>query len=296
MMKKKLAIHYHIMLIPALVLLALFSIYPLFGLLIAFQDFKPGLGVWRSPFVGLENFKYMFSLPDTKQIFYNTISIAVMKIILTQLSAIIFALLLNEVRNILFKRTVQTIVYLPHFISWVLLGGIIINILSLDGIVNTALARLGLPQIFFLGDNRYFPGVVVGTHVWQEFGFSAIIYLAALTGISPSLYESAAIDGAGRFKKLWYISLPGIVPTIILLLTLDLQNVLNAGFEQILNLYNPMVYQSGDIIDTYVYRAGLREFQYELATAVGLLKSVVSFILIAISYFLASRFANYRIF
>lgn len=296
MKTNKVAIHYHVMLIPAVVLLALFSIYPMFGLLIAFQDFKPGLGIWRSPFVGLENFAYMFQLPDTKQIFYNTISIAVMKIILTQVSAIVFALLLNEVRSLLFKRAVQTIVYLPHFISWVLLGGIIINILSLDGIVNTTLQRLGMPEIFFLGSNAYFPGVIVGTHVWQEFGFSAIIYLAALTGISPSLYESAAIDGAGRFKKLLYISLPGILPVVILLLTLDMQNVLNAGFEQILNLYNPMVYESGDIIDTYVYRAGLREFQYELGTAVGLLKSVVSFILITISYFLASRFAGYRIF
>jgi len=295
-MRNKPAFHYHIMLIPAIVLLGLFSIYPLFGLLIAFQDFKPGLGIWRSPFVGLENFTYMFQLPDTKQIFYNTISIAVMKIIFTQIAAIVFALLLNEVRSLLFKRTVQTIVYLPHFISWVLLGGIMINILSLDGIVNRTLQSLGFPEIFFLGSNAYFPGVVVSTHVWQEFGFSAIIYLAGLTGISPSLYESAAIDGASRFQKLLYISLPGILPIIILLLTLDMQNVLNAGFEQILNLYNPMVYESGDIIDTYVYRAGLRELQYELGTAVGFLKSVVSFILITVSYFLASKFAGYRIF
>lgn len=295
-MRNKLAIHYHVMLIPAIVILGLFSIYPLFGLMIAFEDFKPGRGIWHSPFVGWENFQYVFTLPDIKQIFYNTVSIAIMKIVFTQLFAIVFALLLNEVKNLFFKKTVQTIVYLPHFISWVLLGGIIINILSLDGIVNEALQAIGIPPIFFLGSNHWFPGVMVGTHVWQEFGFSAIVYLAALTGINPSLYEAAAIDGAGRFKRLLHISLPGITATIILLLTLDLQNVLNAGFEQILNLYNPMVYQSGDIIDTYVYRAGLREFQYELGTAVGLLKSVVSFVLIAISYFLASKFANYRIF
>lgn len=295
-MKNKLAIHYHVMMLPAVVILGLFSIYPLFGLMIAFQDFKPGKGIWQSPFVGWANFEYMFMLPDIKQIFYNTISIAVMKIVFTQLFAIVFALLLNEVKKMFFKKSVQTIVYLPHFISWVLLGGIVINILSLDGIVNMALQAIGIPPIFFLGSNDWFQGVMVGTHVWQEFGFSAIVYLAALTGISPSLYEAAAMDGAGRFQRLLHISLPGIAATIILLLTLDLQNVLNAGFEQILNLYNPMVYESGDIIDTYVYRAGLREFQYELGTAVGLMKSAVSFILIAISYFLASKFANYRIF
>lgn len=295
-MKGKIAFHYHVMLLPAIVILGLFSVYPLFGLLIAFEDFKPGRGIWHSPFVGWDNFQYVFMLPDIKQIFYNTISIAVLKIIFTQVFAIVFALLLNEVKNMFFKKAVQTIVYLPHFISWVLLGGIIINILSLDGIVNTTLQAFGIQPIFFLGSNNWFPGVMVGTHVWQEFGFSAIVYLAALTGINPSLYEAAAIDGAGRFQRLLHISLPGIAATIILLLTLDLQNVLNAGFEQILNLYNPMVYQSGDIIDTYVYRAGLRELQYELGTAVGLLKSAVSFVLITISYFLASKFANYRIF
>lgn len=295
-MRNKLGFHYHVMMMPAIVILGLFSLYPLFGLLIAFEDFKPGRGIWQSPFVGWDNFEYMFMLPDIKQIFYNTISIAVMKIVFTQLFAIVFALLLHEVKNMLFKKSVQTIVYLPHFISWVLLGGIVINLLQLDGIVNTTLEAIGIEPIFFLGSNAWFPGVMVGTHVWQEFGFSAIIYLAALTGINPSLYEAAAIDGAGRFQKLLYVSLPGIATTIVLLLTLDLQNVLNAGFEQILNLYNPMVYDSGDIIDTYVYRAGLREHQYELGTAVGLFKSVVSFILITISYFLASKFANYRIF
>ncbi|WP_274366109.1 ABC transporter permease [Paenibacillus thermotolerans] len=295
-MKRSVSINYHIMMLPAIALLAIFSIYPLFGLMIAFQDFNPGRGIFGSEFIGLENFTYMFQIPDIRQIFFNTISIAVMKIIATQFCALIFALLLNEVRANLFKRTIQTIVYLPHFISWVLLGGIIINVLSLDGIINRALGSFGVDPIFFLGSNSWFPGVVVGTHVWQEFGFSAIIYLAALTGINPSLYEAASIDGAGRMKQLVHITLPGIMTTIILLLTLDLQNVLNAGAEQILNLYNPMVYQTGDIIDTYVYRAGLKELQYELATAVGLLKSVVSFILITVSYFLASKFANYRIF
>jgi putative aldouronate transport system permease protein len=148
----------------------------------------------------------------------------------------------------------------------------------------------------FLGSNKWFPGILVGTHVWQEFGFGAIIYLAAITGIDPNLYEAASMDGASRFRKILSITLPGIATTVILMMMLNLQNILNAGSEQILNLYNPMVYQSGDIIDTYVYRAGLRDLQYELATAVGLLKSVVSFIMVILSYFLADKFANYRIF
>jgi len=295
-MKRKFAYHYHLMLLPAVAVLLLFSVYPLTGLMLAFQDFNPGKGIWGSDFIGLENFDYMFDIPDVRNIFVNTVSIAIMKIVFTQLFALLFALMLNEVKNRLFKRSVQTIVYLPHFISWVLLGGIVIEILSLDGIVNAVLGSFGIDPIFFLGSNDWFPGIVVGSHVWQEFGFSAIIFLAALTGINPSLYEAAAIDGAGRFKQLLHITLPGLMTTIILLLTLDLQNVLNAGFEQIFNLYNPMVYESGDIIDTYVYRSGLKELQYELGTAVGLLKSVVSFVLITVSYVLASRFANYRIF
>jgi len=285
------------MMLPALVLLAIFSIYPMFGVILAFEDFNPSKGIWGSPFVGLENFSYMFQIPEVKQILYNTVFIAVMKILLTEAAALAFALLLNELRLRLLKRVIQTIVYLPHFISWVLLGGIVANIFSLDGIVNTALAALGAPEaIMFLGSNAWFPGIVIGTHVWQEFGFGAVIYLAALTGIDPTLYEAAEIDGAGRFRRLTSVTLPGITTTIVLLILLNLQNVLNAGQEQILNLYNPLVYQSGDIIDTYVYRAGLKELQFELATAVGLLKSVVSFFFITVSYFLAAKFANYRIF
>ncbi|HBM80541.1 MAG TPA: protein lplB [Clostridiaceae bacterium] len=295
-MMKKSSISYHIMMMPAIILLAIFAIYPMIGSIIAFENYNPVKGMWHSQFVGLENFKYMFQIPEIKQVLYNTVSIAVMKIIFTEGSALIFALLLNELKNRFFKRTIQTIVYLPHFISWVLLGGIVANIFSLDGIVNHIIGMFGVKPIMFLGSNSWFPGILVGTSVWQEFGFGAIIYLAALTGIDPSLYEAASIDGASRFKQIISITLPGISTTIVLMMMLNLQNILNAGSEQVLNLYNPMVYKSGDIIDTYVYRAGLKELQYELATAVGLLKSVVSFIMVVLSYFLADKFANYRIF
>jgi len=296
MKKQPFAFHYHLMLLPGIVLLILFSIVPMFGITIAFQNFKPGLGFWRSEWVGFDNFKYLFELPDSRIILFNTLFIAIGKIIANMIVPVVFALLLNEVRAAWLKRSVQTIVYLPHFLSWVILAGILTDLLSMDGLINQMLGAFGAKPIMFLGSNSWFPGIVIGSDVWKEFGFGTIVYLAALTGINPSLYEAAAIDGATRMQQLRYITLPSLKPTIILLATLSLGNVLNAGFDQIFNLYNPLVYDSGDIIDTYVYRAGLLQVQYGLATAVGLLKSVISFVLIIISYVLASKFANYRIF
>ncbi|WP_217594310.1 sugar ABC transporter permease [Cohnella sp. GbtcB17] len=288
--------HYHFMLLPGIALLLVFSVIPMIGIVIAFQDFQPTLGIFRSDWVGWENFQYMFDLPDSRTIFVNTLSIASLKIVAGMAVPFVFALMLHEVMNMKFKRIVQTIVYLPHFMSWVILSGILVNLLSLEGIVNQIVQWFGGQEIMFLQSNSWFRVILVASDVWKEFGFNTIIYIAALTSINASLYEAAAIDGANRFQRLLHITIPGLLPTIILLATLSLGNVLNAGFEQILNLYNPVVYQSGDIIDTYVYRAGLLEIQYGLATAVGLLKSVVSFLLIAVSYLLAARFANYRIF
>ncbi|CAI6061651.1 ABC transporter permease [Cohnella sp. JJ-181] len=288
--------HYHAMLLPGIAFLLVFSVIPMLGIVIAFQDYQPTLGIFRSDWVGWENFQYMFDLPDSRTIFINTLSIASLKIVVGMAVPFVFALMLHEVMNMKFKRFVQTIVYLPHFMSWVILSGILINLLSLEGIVNQFVQWFGGHEIMFLQSNSWFRVILVASDVWKEFGFNTIIYIAALTSINTNLYEAAAIDGANRFQRLLHITIPGLLPTIILLATLSLGNVLNAGFEQILNLYNPVVYQSGDIIDTYVYRAGLLEIQYGLATAVGLLKSIVSFLLIAVSYMLAARFANYRIF
>ncbi|SDW76653.1 sugar ABC transporter permease [Paenibacillus sp. CF384] len=296
MFNRAFALNYHLMLLPGIIFLILFSIVPMFGIVIAFQDYQPTLGMFHSDWVGWENFTYMFSLPDSKLILVNTLVIAIMKIIAGLIVPFVFALLLHEVFSVKFKRTIQTIVYLPHFMSWVILSGVMINILSLDGIINHIVQFFGFEPIMFLQSNVWFRPIVVASDVWKEFGFSTIIYIAALTSINGNLYEAAAIDGANRYQRLKYITIPSLLPTVILLATLSLGNVLNAGFEQILNLYNPIVYQSGDIIDTYVYRAGLLETQYGLATAVGMLKSVVSLILISVSYALASRFANYRIF
>lgn len=289
-------ISYQLMLVPGIVVLLIFIVLPLCGIIIAFQNYVPAKGILGSDWVGLEWFEYIFIMPDGLQIFRNTLIIAVGKIIMGIIIPVIFALFLNEVKNLIFKRTVQTIVYMPYFLSWVILGSIFNTMLSLDGPINQIVQIFGAEPIMFLGSNDWFRTVVVLTDTWKNFGYNAIIYLAALLAIDPNLYEAAAIDGAGRFRQLINITLPSLVPTIILMTTLSLGNILNAGFDQVFNLYNPMVYETGDIIDTYVYRVGLIDMQFSLSTAVGLMKSVISSILIIISYTLARKFAGYRIF
>jgi putative aldouronate transport system permease protein len=288
--------HYVVMLLPGYIWVTIFSIFPMFGIVIAFQDYNPMKGILGSEWIGLDTFKYMFVLDDTREIFFNTLFIAFMKIAGNLIVPLIFALMLNELRVMILKRTIQTIVYLPHFLSWVILGGIILDIFSFNGPINQLFSLFGVEPILFFAKPELFPFLVVGSDVWKDFGFNTIIYLAALTGINPALYEASAIDGSGRMRALWHITLPGIRTTAVLLAVLSLGNVLNAGFDQIFNLYNPLVYSTGDIIDTWVYRVGLLDLQYELATAVGLLKSVIGFILIIVSYTLAYRFTNYRIF
>ncbi len=287
----------HMMLLPGIVLLLLFSYVPMVGIVIAFQQFIPTHGLFGSEWIGWDNFRYAFELPDFRLVMRNTLFISSMKIVAGTIAALITSLLLNEIGRMWFKRGIQTLIYLPHFLSWVILGGILIDILSpSNGIIGQILSSFGLEPVFFLGSNSWFPYVIVISDVWKEFGFSTIVYLAAMTSINPTLYEAARMDGANRWRQTWHITLPGMRPIIILLATLSLGNVLNAGFDQIFNLYSPAVYESGDIIDTMVYRMGLVDFQYGLATAIGLFKSVISFFLISTSYWLAYRFANYRIF
>jgi putative aldouronate transport system permease protein len=235
-------------------------------------------------------------LPDFSRALVNTLVIAGAKIVGNLVAALALALALNEVKLPRFTRLVQTIVYMPHFISWVFLAAIFFNVLSLDGVVNGVVQLLGGKPVIFLGSNRWFRPILILTDIWKEYGFNAIIYLAAIVGISPTLYESAEVDGAGRLRKLVSITIPSIAPTIILLATLSLGSVMEANFDQVFNLYNPLVYRTGDIIDTLVYRTALEGLQFSLGTAVGLFKSVVNFIMIVTSYFLANRFAGYRIF
>jgi len=289
-------LHYNLMVLPGLVLVLLFSVWPMFGIILAFKHYIPTKGFFGSPWVGLENYDVLFKSPIGAQLFVNTVSIALMKMAFGFVVPIVFALLLNEVRIRWYKRSVQTIVYLPHFLSWVLIAGIIRDMFAMNGIFNRLVTSLGMEPILFLGSNFWFRTILITSDVWKEFGFGAIIYLAALTAINPSLYEAAEMDGATRLQKLRYITLPGITTTIVLVATLSLQGVLNANFDQIFNLYNPLVYDSSDVIDTYVFRAGLREGQFEVATAIGLMKSVISLVLIVTTYKLASKYANYRIF
>lgn len=288
--------YYYLMLLPGLVWIFIFQIVPMFGLVIAFQNFNPGKGVLRSAWVGLDNFTYLFQLNDSKTIFFNTVVISVLKIIGNLVLPLLVALLLNELRIKFLKSWVQTIIYLPHFLSWVILAGIMLDVFSLYGPANGIRSLFGAKPIIFFAQANLFQPLVVSSDIWKEYGFNAVIYLAALTGVNPELYEAAAVDGASRTQRIIHITLPGISTTVILLTVLSLRNVLNAGFDQIFNLYNPLVYSTGDIVDTWVYRMGLLNAQYGVATAVGLIKSVIGFVMIALSYFLARRYANYNIF
>jgi putative aldouronate transport system permease protein len=288
----------HLMMVPSVVALFIFSYIPMAGIVIAFQNFNPAKGLFGgNPFIGLQNFSYIFTLPSIWRVFFNTLGIAVAKIIIGTLVPIIVALMLNECRAIIFKRTIQTTIYFPYFISWIIIGGILIDILSpTTGIVNEFIKLFGKEPIYFLGDNTYFPITLVVSDVWRNFGYNSVVYLAAITGIDMALYEAAAIDGAGRWKQTLHVTLPGMSTIIILMIVLNMGNLLNAGFEQVFNLYSPQVYESGDIIDTMVYRLGLEQAKFGPSTAVGLLKSVISFTLISSSYYIAYKKFDYKIF
>ncbi len=287
---------YHAMMAPGMLFILVFSYIPMFGIIMAFQDYVPAKGILRSKFVGLKNFAYMFTLPDVGRIFTNTLLIALGKIFLGTLMAIVFAILLNEIRVRVFKRLVQTIVYLPHFLSWVVLAAVVVNMVNLDGPVNQMIAALGLEKINFLGSNLWFRPLIVVTDVWKEFGYNSIVYLAAITAIDPGLHEAAAMDGATWWKRVWNITLPGMMPVILLMAAMNLTSILSAGFDQIYNLYSPMVYETGDVLDTYVYRMGLIGRKYSFSTAVGLLRSVVGMILMLSANELSKRFADQKIF
>lgn len=287
----------HLMIFPGMLLLFIFSYLPLYGITIAFKDFISTKGILGSEWVGLKYFHFMLELPDVWLVTKNTLFIAGLKIIIGFPVPIIFALLLNEVRKTLFKRSIQTIVYLPNFLSWVILAGLILDVFSLQGgIVNQFITFFGFEPFYFLGNNEAFPWLMILTDIWKNFGWGTVIYMAALTGIDPGQYESAIMDGANRWKQTIYITIPGMVPIMILTAILSLGGILNAGFDQIFNLYNPLVMKSGDIIDTYVYRVGFIDSNWSLSTMVGLIKSLVNSFLIIVTYWLATRITDYRIF
>ncbi|WP_046234835.1 ABC transporter permease [Paenibacillus algorifonticola] len=271
----------YLLLIPGLIFLLLFKYAPMYGIIIAFQDFNIFDGFIGSKWVGLDQFEKLIHSEEFYQVFNNTLLISVYKIILLFPVPIIIALLLNEVRIAVFKKTIQTIIFLPHFLSWVIISGLFMNILSPSGgVVNHVIEWLGGTPISFFLDNHFFRSVVVFTAGWKESGWNAIIFIAAIAGIEQEQYEAASIDGAGRIRQMINITLPGILPTIILIFILRLGYLLEAGTEQILTMYNSVVYTSGDVIGTFVYRQGLGQQDYSFSTAVGLFNSVVGLILI----------------
>ena len=287
----------YVMVLPAFVLVLIFSYGAMVFTVIAFQRFVPTDGVFYSDFIGLQNFRTLFNMPTFWPMVRNTVVISLGKIIGLIIVPVVFALLLNEVRNTFAKRGLQTLVYLPHFISWIILAGIFREMLSPStGIINLTLMRFGLGPVFFLGDQTWFPITMIVTDIWKGFGFGSVIYLAGLTGIDPALYESAVIDGANRWKQTLHVTIPGITSLIILLTVLSMSNILNGGFDQIVNLYSPAVFATGDILDTFVFRLGIMNAQFALATAAGLFRSAISLVFVVASYYLADKLAGYKIY
>lgn len=277
-------------------LLIVFSYIPMFGIVIAFEKFLPSQGVFNSKWTGFANFTTLFKMPGFYQALINTLRMSIWKIVLGVIVPVTFSLLLNEIASNVVKRCVQTFIYLPHFISWVLMAGIFTKLLSSNGLVNRVIMALGGSPVLFLASNKWFRFTVIFTHIWKEFGYGTIVYLAAIAGVNVDLYEAAEIDGAGHFQQLLHVTLPSIVPIVILMSTLAMGNILNAGFDQIFNLYNPVVYESGDIIDTLVYRIGIGSGQFGLSSAAGLFKSAVSTVLILASYRIAFITSGYHVF
>lgn len=287
---------FHLMVLPGLIICLIFAYGPMAGLVMAFQNFNPFKGFTGSAFVGLDNFKYLFSMPDFASAFKNTVIIATSKAALFLIIPLILALMINELRCTRYLKAVQTSMFLPYFLSWAILGGIVVEIFSYDGIVNTVMANMGLERISFMGSNKYARTIIIWSDVWKNMGYNMIVFFAAITGVDTSLYEAAEIDGAGKLKQMWHVTLPGIAPIVFLMVVLSFGSLLNANFDQILIMYNPLVYETTDVLDTLVYRIGIFNKQYGVSTAMGLFKSIISFALVAGSNYIAYKAVDYRIF
>lgn len=272
---------YYLMMLPGLVYFALLKYAPMYGVLIAFKDFKIKKVIWGSPWVGLQNFRTFFTSTCCSRLIGNTLIISFTKLVLSSFMSVFFALLLNECGKRRFKRLVQTVSYMPHFLSWVIIYGIVYLFCSESaGYINRIVRMLTGSAIPIMTSNTYFRGLLYFTELWKNTGYASIIYMSVIVGIDPGLYEAATIDGASRWQRIVHITLPAIRSTFIMLTIMNIGKIMNAGFDQIYVFYSPQVYQTGDIIDTYVYRAGLEEMRYGLSTAVGLFKNVIGFTLL----------------
>jgi len=283
----------YLMLLPGLIWYFIYKYLPLYGLTIAFKDYNFSKGIIGSPWVGLKHFKFLFTFPDFCNILRNTVILSIYNIIFGFPAPIIIAMLLNELRSVVYKRTIQTVIYFPHFLSWVILGGIIIQLLGPnEGLINQIIKYFGYDPVNFMTKSQYFRGIIVSTNILKEAGWGAIIYLAALSGIDTEQYEAAIIDGANRWQKLIYITLPGIMNTIIVMLILRVGYILDVSFEQIYVMYNPTVYDVGDVLSTYIYRMGIQGMKFSLTTAIGLFQSLIGFILIILTNNMSKKFSE----
>jgi putative aldouronate transport system permease protein len=270
-----------------------FKYGPIYGVLIAFKDFRVIDGIWGSPWVGFKHFEELFQNADFYRLLKNTLLLNLYMLIFAFPAPIVLALMLNEIRSRFFQRFVQMTMYLPHFVSWVIMSGLVIYFLSpTTGVVAEIFGWFGAKPIFFLGQKEYFRPVVVASAILKDIGWSSIIYFAALAGISPELHESATIDGAGRWQRVLRINIPSIMPTVAIMFILNLGGFLSANFEQVINLINPVTYETGDVIDTYVYRVGLQQFQYSYTAAIGLFKSLIGLVLILGANFTVRRLSR----
>lgn len=287
----------YLIMMPAFLATVLFSYVPMYGIVLAFQKYNPTKSMFDQQWVGLRYFEKLFVMADFYKILGNTLIIAVLKIVTLLLFSLVLALLLNELKSRALRSVTQSLMIFPHFLSWIILGGLVKSVFAKYGIVNQTLLALGMAEpIYFMGDDNWFRLILIISNLWQEAGFSAILYSAAISGVDVSLYEAAKIDGANRLQQTWHITVKSIMPFIVLLMILNMGNILNAGFDQVYNLYNGVVMESADIIDTYVYRVGMMGAQYSFGTAVGLFKSVISCILIGLSYWIAGKKLKYRVF
>ena len=287
---------YYIMLMPGLLFFLVFCYGPMYGLVIAFQDYYPLKGVSQSEWVGFKHFQKLFTDPFFLSVLKNTLIISFYKILICFPAPIILCLALNEIKNVKFKKFAQSVSYLPHFISWVVVSGIIIEFLSPSrGPINIILQELGIEPVFFVAEPKYFRGVLVLSDLWKSIGWGSIVYLAAVTGVDPTLYEAAEMDGAGRIKKIIHVTLPALVPIITVMFIMESGKVLNDSFEQVYNFLTPSTYEVGDVISTFVYRMGIQKMQYSFTTAVDLFKNVVSFILVMLTNYIARKTNDYAL-
>jgi putative aldouronate transport system permease protein len=280
----------YLLLIPGLIFIVLIRYMPMYGLVTAFQDYNIYRGITESPIVGFKHFKALFESPKFYEVLFNTVTISIGKIFVSFPLSVLIALMINEIRLVVCKRIFQTILYLPHFLSWVIVSGLVITALSPStGMVNEFITRLGARPVSFLMDNRWFPWVIILSEAWKESGYGAIVFIAALSGINMELYEAAAVDGAGKLRQIIHITLPGILSVIVLMFVLRLGGILNVSTEQVLLLYNPTVYKTGDVLGTYIYRTGVALSNYSYATALGFFESLVGLSLVLIGNTVSRR-------